>query len=522
MASYPAPPDQGRRLSEALANATASGRLGIDRQRLGLERSNLDMLIERHRAEQAARDRQLDISERAQRLADEREYVDPSEYQPFLPPSMRSDVPSGRMRRTTFEAMLPGWRGESERRRAMEQGGTVAGKLRDLYGETTEGPVAEGMYGPGSPVKTVPKRIETLAQLLETIGATEKTLPLIEKETGPEESVILGPGQRAVGKRSGKEIATGGAARPKVDMRAGAGDTFAITTDPETGEPVGEPRALGIGAPESKSALTRADIEGALTEAGWKTTMPGYRAAYLSLARQVSVPPGGASFGLGEFVVPPPPGASPRVPAPPAAPKGPTPTVERPVQPNAGEREDIANLDAAERQIQTVIESLKSPGGLGAVMGSIGKNAKGARARFTEEYFGFGMTDEQRRMMGTLSIQLQSIKHALIGATRTRPELADIAAAIPDEKSLLRGDSAEQAISKLTATLNDLRTKRASRENAMRSTGVAVPSRPKGGSEPPKPATESLSRRDPLYQKARAKGLTDAQIQQQYGVKVTD
>lgn len=241
--------------------------------------------------------------------------------------------------------------------------------------------------------------------------------------------------------------------------------------------------------------------------------------------RPMTIMPGGAVFPMTDINSPSPT---------PATPGGaPQPIVQRPAAPNPGEREDLANLDAAELQLQTVIASLRKTagaGGLGDVMGGVLKNPQGARKRLTEEYLGYGMTDEQRRQMGTMAIQLQAAKHALIGATRTRPELADVAAAIPDEKSLLRGDSAEQVLAKLEATLNDLRTKRAAREHAMRSSGISAPpplaGRPDRANltQPPRVplGAEALSRRDPLYQKARSKGLTDQQIEQQYGVRVTD
>lgn len=148
-----------------------------------------------------------------------------------------------------------------------------------------------------------------------------------------------------------------------------------------------------------------------------------------------------------------------------------------PATPSPGEREDIANLSAARTSLVQVVASLKKPGGLGEVIGGALKNPQGALARTSEAYLGYGMNDEQRRSLGVLEIQLQNIKNALIGASRTRPELADIAAAIPDVKSLLTGDNAEQAIPKLEALLVDFDNKLSAREDVMAGSGVRVPPR---------------------------------------------
>ena len=58
-------------------------------------------------------------------------------------------------------------------------------------------------------------------------------------------------------------------------------------------------------AEAATTPVTRKDIVGALTAAGWKPDMPGYQQAYLNIARQVSAQ-GIGVFGAGQFVVPPP------------------------------------------------------------------------------------------------------------------------------------------------------------------------------------------------------------------------
>ena len=71
-------------------------------------------------------------------------------------------------------------------------------------------------------------------------------------------------------------------------------------------------------AEAATTPVTRKDIAGALTAAGWKPDMPGYQQAYLNVARQVSAQ-GIGVFGVGQFVVPPPGqpgGAAPPVPSP--------------------------------------------------------------------------------------------------------------------------------------------------------------------------------------------------------------
>jgi uncharacterized protein YbaR (Trm112 family) len=160
--------------------------------------------------------------------------------------------------------------------------------------------------------------------------------------------------------------------------------------------------------------------------------------------------------------------------------------VSRDALPSGAEREDMAKLDSAKTQLEAVVQALKA-GNLNTVLGGVAKNPSGAFGRLSEEYLGFGMDDEQRRTLGTMAMQLQQVKHALIGATRTRPELADVAAAIPDEKSFLRGDTAEQMLPKLEALLISLKSERYSRENIMGSTGVAVPARPPVAPAPPRP-----------------------------------
>src|SRR3989338_3938220 len=157
--------------------------------------------------------------------------------------------------------------------------------------------------------------------------------PLAESAIGdlmkPEEAMALPAGSKLVGKRTGRELASGGP-KLKVELRPGKGDTFAVITD-DAGNTLGEPKPLGIGATESKSALTREDIAGALAEAGWTPTMPGYRKAYLDVARQVSVPGVGA-FGAGAFVGPAPKAGVPVAPRA-SVPGAPTPRIEAPLSP---------------------------------------------------------------------------------------------------------------------------------------------------------------------------------------------
>lgn len=203
---------------------------------------------------------------------------------------------------------------------------------------------------------------------------------------------------------------------------------------------------------------------------------------YNDIAKQYQVPPGGATFGVGTGTTP---GAAPAATVPGAAPGGtpgaalPTgvPLAQRAFQPSPQDRDVIGDLDASDTMLTQILTSLKS-GTMDNVLGGIFKNPRGTWNRLTEEYVGYGMSDEQRKLMGLIGIQLQSVKTALIGATRTRPELADIAAAIPDEKSFLRGDTTQQAAAKLEALLLDFRNKRKTRGDVMSGSGVLVPPPP--------------------------------------------
>ena len=232
---------------------------------------------------------------------------------------------------------------------------------------------------------------------------------------------------------------------------------------------VQQPKATGLPAhitdTGEKGITSRSTLNSAITAFQQDPTPKNWERLQI-LARPIMNAPGGNVLSAPMVAgMQPPVGAT--------GPQSPV-MATNPALPGNDALQDISQANAAAQQLQSVIQILKS-GGLNDVLGGALKNPSGAKNRLTETYLGYGLTDQQRQALGTLSMQMQNIKHALIGATRTVPELKDIAAAIPDEKGLLRGDTAEQMIPKLESLLSNLRAQVSTRTNAMQTTGIRTP-----------------------------------------------
>src|SRR3990172_3382816 len=262
---------------------------------------SLNQQFERALAQERIQREQQDLLRRRLESEEAARFITPEQ----LPPEYRTPG-MGRIPTATF----PLWSESIKTGRERERAGAAATEI-ERFGTTrravpfgeVEGGAFTGQPTPGvtSLEESTDPRLQFLARMVRT--GTVKPEAAIGDLMKPEEGVSVGPGAKLVGKRTGRVLAEGGP-KLKVELRPGKGDTFAVITD-EAGNILGEPKPLGIGATESKSALTRDDIAGALAEAGWTPGMPGYRKAYLDVARQVSVPGVGA-FGAGAFVVPAP------------------------------------------------------------------------------------------------------------------------------------------------------------------------------------------------------------------------
>jgi len=292
-----------------------------------LRRRSMDQQLERALAQERLQRESQDLLRRRLESEEAARFVTPEQ----LPPEYRTPG-MGRIPAATF----PLWTERVKAERDRERAGVVATEIervgttrREIPFGDVEGAAFTGQPTPGvtSLEESTDPRLQFLARMVRT--GTVKPEAAIGDLMKPEEGVSVGPGAKLVGKRTGRVLAEGGP-KLKVELRPGKGDTFAVITD-EAGNILGEPKPLGIGATESKSALTRDDIAGALAEAGWTPGMPGYRKAYLDVARQVSVPGVGA-FGAGAFVVPAPKAGVPVAPRA-SVPGAPTPRIEAPLSP---------------------------------------------------------------------------------------------------------------------------------------------------------------------------------------------
>lgn len=174
----------------------------------------------------------------------------------------------------------------------------------------TTGPVAEGEAGllgnqPSMTTATPPDTRRLAAgQYLRGLStpAPEKLMEFLFPNQKPmvvgNDASVYTPGQGFVqGPGGGK---------PKIELRPGANDTYAIPIDRVTGEP-GAPTPVGIGSPESKGVYGRVDVENQVkleeqadVQAGkpaWTPLMRQRR--YNDLARQIMVPQGGVAVGAG-------------------------------------------------------------------------------------------------------------------------------------------------------------------------------------------------------------------------------
>lgn len=138
-------------------------------------------------------------------------------------------------------------------------------------------------------------------------------------EKADAETVAVPSGSSLVRRRTG-EVVTQGKPNLKTELKAGKDGYYAVTTD-DQGNVVSTNKVEGVEPSESKGVFTRADVEATLEEAGWKKGMPGYAKAYANLARQFAVPPGGAVYGAGQLVIPPPPAKTSPTAAPTPGPK---------------------------------------------------------------------------------------------------------------------------------------------------------------------------------------------------------
>ena len=288
---------------------------------------SLNQQFERALAQERIQREQQDLLRRRLESEEAARFITPEQ----LPPEYRTPG-MGRIPTATF----PLWSESIKTGRERERAGAAATEI-ERFGTTrravpfgdVEGGAFTGQPTPGvtSIEESTDPRLQFLARMVRT--GTVKPEAAIGDLMKPEEAMALPAGSKLVGKRTGRELASGGP-KLKVELRPGKGDTFAVITD-DAGNILGEPKPLGIGATESKSALTREDIAGALAEAGWTPTMPEYRKAYLDVARQVSVPGVGA-FGAGAFVVPAPKAGAPSAPRA-GGPGAPKPRIEAPLSP---------------------------------------------------------------------------------------------------------------------------------------------------------------------------------------------
>lgn len=178
------------------------------------------------------------------------------------------------------------------------------------------------------------KYMPTLAQL-DPGKATE----LVADQLKARAPLIIPKDARAVSSVTGQPFGSPPPPpRPKVELRAGAGDTYAISTDPDTGEVQGQPRATGIGAPEAKGVYGRTDVE---AQVNLEHTTPGQQyygklapgslarqQRYNDLGRTIMVPQGGSAFGAGTGLGGSPPPGPAQMPINPNLPLDQQPTVQ--------------------------------------------------------------------------------------------------------------------------------------------------------------------------------------------------
>lgn len=262
---------------------------------------------------------------------------------------------------STANLILQHAQAQQERERLQGVGQDLANRIRATGTTTTMQPgTTLSMPEPGQVVprtaapmgavaqRTVNPQMESLAQLVPGLLQLDKPAAstLIQQALAPKPMVV--PETSTLRNPvTGAPIGPEGAPRPKVEIRPGAGDQFAVTLDPRTGAPIGTPTPLGIGAPESKGVYTRADIEDQLrledqaARAAGKPGLPpgslAYRQRYNDLARQVQVAPGGQVFGAGTGLGnPPAPAPAPAPTSGPLNPPLPAPAAQQPAVQAAG------------------------------------------------------------------------------------------------------------------------------------------------------------------------------------------
>lgn len=151
-----------------------------------------------------------------------------------------------------------------------QQAGAAIGNIGAVEGP----PLPQGAMGPGSPVRDPD---------MEALGSV---LPYLTKEQSP----------------SFVEYLKGRTPKATGSTVQGPEGAYNVIRDKQGNVTSATP--MGIGPTEGKSPFQRSDVEAALTEAGWTPSTPGYRRAYLDVARQIPVA-GAGVFGGGQMVIPP-------------------------------------------------------------------------------------------------------------------------------------------------------------------------------------------------------------------------
>jgi hypothetical protein len=276
--------------------------------------------------------------------------------------------------------------------------------------------------------------------------------------------------------------------------------TNVIRTDKKTGA-FKDVTPTGLERTEAKGPFQRSDIERALAEHGWSKDMPGYATEYANVAKQVSVP-GVGIYGGGQIIV-----NAPGKPGAPAAAPPNDPTKPRLAAETAlpgAQVDSLADLRSLQQQLNAVQQKFK-PEYVGPIAGGLGGYLREKSGRLIDQPEG-----EFRAAMQSFWNILGQVRS---GKVLTGNEMTRLEAELPS------ASAAPQIFAAKMANARELLARMlANKEAEFKARGYR-------GGAPAGAASnggETLSRRDPLYQKARQRGMSDQQIQQKYGLAVTD
>jgi len=149
-----------------------------------------------------------------------------------------------------------------------------------------------------------------------------------------------------------------------------------------------------------------------------------------------------------------------------------------PKRPEATERKTFGEIDARITSAENLLQRAESPE-VQAILGPGLTRPFAAGRRALGAYIPEALTTVQRQFLADLSRETSALKTELIGAARTKPELADLIPLIPEPHDL-----PEAVVPKLRAFVNGLRRERKTIGEALGGVGVQVP--PEPTAPPPK------------------------------------